>query len=266
VATSFDPGGPRDERPQGLSRDPEVHGDWPLVQTRGYDPAMGRSPLSPHSATAAELKERIAAERGGAPFLVYRDGEAVQRIVVLDEPASRLWVGRAADADIALAWDTEVSRVHAELERVAGSWTVVDDGMSRNGTFVNGERLSGRRRLSDGDVLRVGDTAVVYRSPLDAESSVTSASERAALAAGVPDAQRRVLIALCRPFKNSGAFASPATNQRIAEELFLSVSAVKTHLRSLFTRFGIEDLPQNQKRLRLVEIGFETGLVGEHDL
>jgi hypothetical protein len=227
---------------------------------------MGGSPLSPHSASAAELKERIAAERGGAPFLVFRDGDGAQRILVLDELGSRLWIGRGHDADIPLGWDTEVSRVHAGLERVAGSWTVIDDGMSRNGSFVNGERVSGRRRLSDGDVLRFGDTAVVYRSPLDADSSVTAASERAALAAGVSESQRRVLIALCRPFKDAGAFASPATNQRIADELFLSVSAVKTHLRALFTRFGIEELPQNQKRLRLVEIGFETGLVGEHDL
>jgi hypothetical protein len=185
---------------------------------------------------------------------------------VLGELGSRLWIGRGGDADIPLAWDTEVSRVHAGLERVAGSWTLVDDGMSRNGTFVNGERVSGRRRLSDGDVLRVGDTAIVYRSPLDADSSVTAASERAALAAGVSDAQRRVLVALCRPFKDAGAFASPATNQEIAGELHLSVGAVKTHLRALFTRFGIEALPQNQKRLRLVEIGFQTGLVGEHDL
>ena len=227
---------------------------------------MGRSPLSPHTASAAELKERIAAERLGVPFLVYRDGDAAQHLLVLEEAAPSLWIGRGASTDLALAWDTEVSRLHAQLELVAGSWTVVDEGMSRNGSFVNGERLTGRRRLSDGDVLRFGDTTVIYRSPLDAESSATAASERATLAAGVSDAQRRVLIALCRPFKEAGTFASPATNQEIAAELFLSVSAVKTHLRSLFTRFGIEQLPQNQKRLRLVELGFQTGLVGEDDL
>ena len=34
----------------------------------------------------------------------------------------------------------------------------MDDGLSRNGTFVNGERLSGRRRLTDGDTLRFGGT------------------------------------------------------------------------------------------------------------
>jgi hypothetical protein len=236
-----------------------------LVQA-GYDRAMGRSPVSPHTASAQELKQRIEAERRGAPFLVYRDGDSAQRILFLDDAGPSLWIGRGAETDIPLGWDAEVSRLHAQLERVAGSWTIVDEGVSRNGSFVNGERVSGRRRLSDGDVLRFGDTAVVYRSPLDADSSVTAASERAALAAGVSESQRRVLIALCRPFKDAGAFASPATNREVADELFLSIGAVKTHLRALFIRFGIEALPQNQKRLRLVEIGFETGLVGEHDL
>jgi pSer/pThr/pTyr-binding forkhead associated (FHA) protein len=225
---------------------------------------MDRALLSPHSASAAELKQRIAAERLGAPFLIYRDSEGAQQIVSLGE--SNLTIGRATDTDVRLSWDTEVSRLHAQLERVGATWTVVDDGMSRNGSFVNGERIAGRRRLSDGDSMQFGDTTVVFRSPLDGDTSVTAISERAGLAVGVSESQRRVLVALCRPFKDAAAFASPATNQEIADELFLSIGAVKTHLRALFTRFGIEGLPQNQKRLRLVEIGFQTGLVGEHDL
>jgi len=52
----------------------------------------------------------------------------------------------------------------------------------------------------------------------------------------------------------------PATNQQIADELFLSLDAVKTHLRMLFHKFGIEDLPQNQKRARLVEMALQFGL------
>jgi len=39
------------------------------------------------------------------------------------------------------------------------------------------------------------------------------------------------------------------------------VDAVKTHLRVLFHKFGIENLPQNQKRARLAEIALELGLV-----
>jgi hypothetical protein len=69
-----------------------------------------------------------------------------------------------------------------------------------------------------------------------------------------------VLVALCRPFKETSGYVTPATNQQIAAELFLSVDAVKTHLRALFAKFWVEQLPQNQKRVRLVELAL-TGAV-----
>jgi DNA-binding NarL/FixJ family response regulator len=59
---------------------------------------------------------------------------------------------------------------------------------------------------------------------------------------------------------------TPATNRQIADDLVLSVEAVKTHLRTLFQRFGVEDLPQNAKRARLVELAFETSAVTPRDL
>jgi hypothetical protein len=80
------------------------------------------------------------------------------------------------------------------------------------------------------------------------------------------DTQRRILIALCRPYKAGPGFAAPASNNDVAAEVFLSVDAVKTHLRILFKRFEISDLPQNQKRARLVECAFQSGLVTERDL
>ena len=69
-----------------------------------------------------------------------------------------------------------------------------------------------------------------------------------------------VLEALCRPYKDT-ELATPATNQQIAEELFLSVDAVKAHLRALFGAFGLEDLPQNQKRSVLAMRAMQLGLV-----
>ena len=55
--------------------------------------------------------------------------------------------------------------------------------------------------------------------------------------------------------------ASVATNAQIAEELHLSIPAVKTHIRALCERFGVEDLPQNQKRTRLADLAVRSGLV-----
>jgi len=73
------------------------------------------------------------------------------------------------------------------------------------------------------------------------------------------DTQHRILAALCRPVSGGDRFATPATNQEIGEEVFLSVDAVKAHLRTLYGKFGIEDLPQNQKRARLAELAIEGG-------
>ena len=219
----------------------------------------------PRARTAPELKAQIEAERLGRPFLVYRDAGDEQRLLVIGADVESLWVGRSESADLNLDWDGEVSSLHAQLEMVGSECTLVDDGLSRNGSFVNGERVSGRRRLRDGDTMRFGRTGVIYRAP-GAGATETVLSGDALTAAGVSPAQRRVLVALCRPYKEGAAFATPATNNQIAEELVLSVDAVKTHLRALFEKFGVEDLPQNQKRTALVERALQSGLVSEREL
>ena len=200
------------------------------------------------------------------PFLLYRDGEDKQQLFYFDGNVSQASVGRRDTSDLVLDWDDQVSRLHARFERVDSDWTVVDDGLSRNGTFVNGERLSGRRRLSDGDSVRFGGTTMIFRSPQLDDQAGTAVASQIPTAVDLSTTQRRVLVALCRPYKDGTAFASPATNQQVAEELFLSVDAVKTHLRVLFAKFGVEQLPQNQKRIRLVERAFYSGLISERDL
>ena len=224
------------------------------------------SPLAPHSASPADLKERLEYERRGRPFLVYRDGGGTQRIVELDELVEQPTVGRRPSNQISLGWDVNVSRIHAQLERIGDAWTIADDGLSRNGTWVNSERISGRRVLHDGDVMRFGDTLVAFCDPVRGESRVTDDQEETPLAAGISGAQRRVLLALCRPYKNAGGFAAPASNKQIADELFIGIDAVKSHMRALFHAFGVGHLPQNQKRARLVERAFSTGIVSDRDL
>jgi pSer/pThr/pTyr-binding forkhead associated (FHA) protein len=221
--------------------------------------------LGRHGASPAELQEQLMALRGGLPFLLYRDGEQQQRIIPL-EGQHEITVGRDESADVALSWDNKVSRLHAELACIAGQWTVVDDGLSSNGSFVNGERISGRRRLADGDALRFGRTHVVFRAPARGHSSMTAVGDDLPTAETLSPAQRRVLVALCRPYKGSPPFATPATNQEIADSLVLSVDAIKTHLRVLFQKFGVEHLPQNQKRARLVERALLSGVVSEREL
>ena len=107
------------------------------------------TPLALDRATPADLDARREAEQRGNPFLVYRDDAEAQQIVPLDPASGSLTVGRRTEADISLPWDPEVSRLHAELECKAGEWLLCDDGFSQNGTFVNGLRIHGRRRLTN---------------------------------------------------------------------------------------------------------------------
>lgn len=213
---------------------------------------------------AREIQERLNAERAGEPFLLVASPDGGERLVVLQ--GERLSVGRSETNDVALPWDPEVSRLHAELECIAGEWTVIDDGLSRNGTFVNGTRTGGRSRLRDGDTVRVGSTTISFRNPVaEATSEQTVAAGEPVVLGDLPPSQRRVLVALARPYRHGGP-ATPATNQEIAGELHLSVDAVKAALRALFVRFGLEELPQNAKRAELATEALRRGVISPRDL
>jgi pSer/pThr/pTyr-binding forkhead associated (FHA) protein len=213
----------------------------------------------------SDLKARIEAERSGRPFLVFKDREDRQQLFVFAPGSASASVGRRPSSDLLLDWDHQVSRLHARFERDEDGWVLVDDGLSSNGTFVNDERLRGRRRLTDGDTLRFGATTVTFRSP-ERERPGPADAAQTPVAVRLSTTQRRVLVALCRPYKGRTGFASPATDQQIADELFLSVGAVRTHLRVLYAKLGVEELPQNETRVHLVERAFSAGLISERDL
>ena len=217
-----------------------------------------------HDLTAPELSEVMSAERMGNPFLTFRDADASLRLVELE--GERMVIGREADNDLSLSWDVEVSRVHALLERLAGAWTVVDDDLSRNGTFVNGQRVRGRRRLNDRDVLRIGATEVLYREPA-AEAGETPRVASHAAVAGITPAQRRVLVALCRPLLDaSEPGATPPSNSELAATLGVSTEAVRSQLKTLFRAFDLPELPQNRKRAELARRAMAAGVVVPRDL
>jgi class 3 adenylate cyclase len=111
----------------------------------------------------AILHDRIEAERRGSAYVVFQDGGGKQQVITLDDGGT-VKVGRRGENDLALSWDQEVSREHAQLLRSDEGWTLVDVG-SRNGSYLNGERVNQRQPLRDGDVLRFGDTVVLFRAP-----------------------------------------------------------------------------------------------------
>ena len=211
-----------------------------------------------------DLMRLQEAERARVPFLVTRDGADDQRIFTLDPGQGQLTVGRDEENAVVLDWDPTVSRTHIELERVGAVWVAADDGLSRNGTLVNGERLHGRVRLADGAVLRAGATDLLFRDPSRDPADTTWLGDAPA-AVEVTPGQRKVLVSLARPCAHGTGLAFPATNEQIAAELVVSVDAVKKHLQALFAKFDLGELPQNQKRARLVDLAIASGVVGPAD-
>ncbi|MDA0164644.1 FHA domain-containing protein [Solirubrobacter ginsenosidimutans] len=209
-----------------------------------------------HASTPSELQDRLAAERSDAPFVELRDGDGVQRLVTLTEG---LTVGRSPACGIALIWDAQVSRSHASIEAVDGVWTVLDDGRSTNGTFVNEERVQGRRTLRHLDVIRVGATRLRFHDPsATTDSKLTEVAAQAVVPTLTP-AQLRVLVALCRPA------GGPASNEEIADELTVSIDTVKTHMRALFDAFSLQASAPYKKRFELVRLAVDAGMVSPPD-
>jgi hypothetical protein len=87
-------------------------------------------------------------------LLVFTSGHRQRQTVDIDR--ARLTIGRVAENDVQLVDDT-VSRHHAVIELQDGGRVVLHDLGSRNGTFIDGVRLTGSRVLAGGEQLRFGD-------------------------------------------------------------------------------------------------------------
>jgi hypothetical protein len=96
------------------------------------------------------------------------------RLVVLSSPAleegdelalnsSSLLVGRGSRNDVDLTGDEYASSKHARIEpRRDGVW--LEDVGSTNGTYLNGIQVTQAKRLTAGDVVRIGETELRYEA------------------------------------------------------------------------------------------------------
>jgi hypothetical protein len=155
-------------------------------------------------------------------------------------------VGRGRGVDVRLD-DPSVSRLHAELVRRGPYVYVVDLGLSRNGTRVNGRPVA-RRVLDDGDVLSFGAARCRIGGLLREDLAAETELRRPA----APELTRRefdVLTSLCRPALSDEAFAMPATAHEIAVDLVVTEAAVKQHLLRLYQKFRVPEGPNRRTRL-----------------
>ncbi|GAB3885861.1 hypothetical protein GCM10027612_21970 [Microbispora bryophytorum subsp. camponoti] len=165
-------------------------------------------------------------------------------------------IGRGRGVDIRLT-DPSVSRLHAEFVRRGPYLYVVDLGLSRNGTRVNGRPIA-RRVLDDGDVVSFG----AARARVGGIPREDLAPEVELRRAAAPELTRRevdVLTSLCRPALSDEAFVAPATAREIADDLVVTEAAVKQHLLRLYQKFRIPE--GTNRRTRLANEVVALGLV-----
>lgn len=177
-------------------------------------------------------------------------------VIELDRSGNRLSVKRAASSKVASAGERRVPL--ARLARIGDTWVATMDGRSPNGVFLNGRRLRGSTTLCDRDVLGFSGVTVAFHGDADPGPMLGDA-ETAPPA--VSAAERRVLEALTRPWIVSSGMTAPAANGEIAEELVLSIHTVKSHMRKLFEKFKLGDVPRSRKRTALADAALRAGLL-----
>jgi hypothetical protein len=129
---------------------------WRIVRTASKDLRLPQESfiLGPQQAEAAGLRKRNSPSMG--------------RLVVVKSPAleekseyvldsAGITIGRGSQNTVALDDDEFASASHARVEpRQDGVW--LEDAGSTNGTYLNGVKLSRPRKLTPGDLVRVGET------------------------------------------------------------------------------------------------------------
>jgi adenylate cyclase len=108
------------------------------------------------------------AEPLSAPFLKFEDGDGREIPLI----SGNVWkIGRTEQNAVVLA-DDMVSRNHAMIQHEAGEFYLIDMG-SRNGSFVNGRRLTAPVALRDGDRLSFGEARLRFRNSAQAAACVS---------------------------------------------------------------------------------------------
>jgi len=182
-----------------------------------------------------------------------------RELVALTGP--RVTLGKAPTNAVSLEHDPTVSRLHAILENHGSAWSIRDLG-SRNGTFINGEKVDAERVLRSGDELRLGKCRLVFQQMRQSDEPIDEATIVPDAAQLPPRLTRRevdVLMVLCRPLVSDDPFPEPVSVRRMAGELYVTEAAVKQHLQNLYDKFSIPT--EGDRRVRLANEALRRGAV-----
>lgn len=129
-------------------------------------------PVENADSTARSTRNRpVTAAKQAAPIGTLTADDGTMHPLLEDVTT----IGRTPSNAIALS-DGSVSSNHARVQRTAGGFLIEDVG-SRNGTYVNSEKVTGKRALLDGDVLRFGKVLLTFNVAVEARRQSTTTPE-----------------------------------------------------------------------------------------
>jgi pSer/pThr/pTyr-binding forkhead associated (FHA) protein len=167
-------------------------------------------------------------------------------------------IGNASTNLVSLNHDATVSRLHAVLENLGFAWSIRDVG-SRNGTYLNGEKISAERVLRSGDELRMGSSRLIFWEVKQTDHDVTVTAEPAQRPPRLTPRELEVLVVLCRPLVSGDPFPEVPSVRQMALELFVTEAAIKQHLQNLYDKFAVP--AEGERRARLANEAIRRGAV-----
>jgi DNA-binding response OmpR family regulator len=153
-------------------------------------------------------------------LLIWREGDLIKDQWILQDTESEITVGRSTDCvvNIPVRW---ISRKHAILHRQGGQF-ILEDAGSKNGVFVNGQRIIKPRPLTDGDVIQLAPgLELLY---VDSEATAPLPGQRG-LGLYVDQAERQVYV-------HGQLLSPPLSNQQYQLLVLLAENPGKVYSRA----------------------------------
>lgn len=122
-------------------------------------------------------------------LLIWKEGDLIKDQWILNDTGQEITIGRSTDCVISIPvrW---ISRLHAVLRRQGGQFVLEDSG-SKNGVFVNGQRVIKPRSLSDGDVIQLAPSLeLIY---VDSEATAPLPGQKG-LGLHIDPAERQIYV------------------------------------------------------------------------
>lgn len=154
-------------------------------------------------------------------LLIWKDDEVIKEQWVLQDTKSEFVIGRATDCEIhvPVRW---VSRQHARLQYRNGRF-VLEDGGSKNGVFINGERVVKPESLEDGDVIQLAPgLELIY---VDSDATAPLPGGQQSIGIHVDESERQIYV-------HGRRVSPPLSNQQYQFLLLISKHPGKVYSRT----------------------------------